>query len=71
MTSCVTQALCGHRELVLSPAGDGSQCSGSHGQGRTQETNREHEISGNNGALAIIEEHSRHCQPYGITRNRK
>ncbi|KAJ4444362.1 hypothetical protein ANN_06154 [Periplaneta americana] len=60
----LAQALCRSSELlpVLSPAGrDGPQCSGSHGQGRTEEADREHEIPGNNGALAPVKEHS--CLP--------
>jgi len=44
---------------VLIPTGDGPQCSRSHGQGRTEEADREHEIPGYNGALAPVKEYSR------------
>lgn len=58
----VTQAPWRLSELlpVLNPdGGDGPQCSGSHGQGRVEEADREYEIPGNNGALATVKEHSR------------
>ncbi|KAJ8681548.1 hypothetical protein QAD02_017340 [Eretmocerus hayati] len=37
----------------------GSQCTRQHGQGRTEEADREHEVPGQHGAVAPLQEHRR------------
>lgn len=48
-----------HSRLLLGGCGynHGSQCTRHHGQGRTEEADREHEISGVHGTVASLEEH--------------
>lgn len=40
-------------------APDGRQYASRHGQGRSEEADREHEVPGVDGALAAVEEHRR------------
>lgn len=43
--------------LAIAAAPDGRQYARRHGQGRSEEADREHEVPGVDGALASLEEH--------------
>lgn len=50
---------------------DGRQYDRSNGQGRIEEANREHEVSGVNGKVAAVEEHRRNARIRGGKREER